>query len=167
MWLPTEKSLRSTPDLPILAKVTQTVSLGFRKQLCINDGFQAKARDLDEACGGFLGGERCTWVLRSSDLIQLSEKEVKWCKYLPPVGEEERMFRLSRYWYVKNRTSHWLTGSHWRINEQHRKTLKISLPMVVSLTSTRTLARAVPFHEQRYHYFVRIETLKLMFSFHF
>jgi len=39
-------------------RVTRTVSLGSRKQLCINDELRQKARDLDEACRELLGGER-------------------------------------------------------------------------------------------------------------
>ncbi|CAA7261430.1 unnamed protein product [Cyclocybe aegerita] len=52
----------------------RTVALGSRKQLCINDHLRSRARDLDEACRELLG-----------------EKEEKRCKYLPPVGEEEKM----------------------------------------------------------------------------
>jgi chromosome transmission fidelity protein 1 len=39
-------------------RVTRTVSLGSRKQLCINDELRQKTRDLDEACRELLGGER-------------------------------------------------------------------------------------------------------------
>jgi len=35
---------------------TRAVSLGSRKQLCINDNLRAKATDLDEACRELLGG---------------------------------------------------------------------------------------------------------------
>jgi chromosome transmission fidelity protein 1 len=40
------------------ARVTRAVSLGSRKQLCINDELRQKTRDLDEACRELLGGER-------------------------------------------------------------------------------------------------------------
>ena len=36
---------------------TRTVSLGSRKQLCINDELRVKSRDLDESCRELLGGE--------------------------------------------------------------------------------------------------------------
>ena len=39
-------------------RVTRTVSLGSRKQLCINDELRQKTRDLDEACRELLGGEK-------------------------------------------------------------------------------------------------------------
>ena len=39
-------------------RVTRTVSLGSRKQLCINDELRQKTGDLDEACRELLGGER-------------------------------------------------------------------------------------------------------------
>lgn len=38
------------------APVTRSVSLGSRKQLCINDELRQKTRDLDEACRELLGG---------------------------------------------------------------------------------------------------------------
>ncbi|KDR82649.1 hypothetical protein GALMADRAFT_57427 [Galerina marginata CBS 339.88] len=53
---------------------TRAVSLGSRKQLCINDELRAKVHDLDEACRELLG-----------------EKGGKRCKYLPQIGEEEKM----------------------------------------------------------------------------
>lgn len=34
----------------------RAVSLGSRKQLCINDGLRARAGDLDEKCRELLGG---------------------------------------------------------------------------------------------------------------
>ena len=45
-------------DSATSARVTRTVSLGSRKQLCINDELRQKARDLDEACRELLGGRR-------------------------------------------------------------------------------------------------------------
>ncbi|KAI0783751.1 helicase C-terminal domain-containing protein [Abortiporus biennis] len=53
-----------TPD-------TRTVSLGSRKQLCINEKLKAKAVDLDEACRQ-----------------RLSEKGERRCPYLPPPSAE-------------------------------------------------------------------------------
>ncbi|KAF9534507.1 helicase C-terminal domain-containing protein [Crepidotus variabilis] len=53
---------------------TRTVSLGSRKQLCINDNLRAKARDLDEACRELLG-----------------EKDEKRCPHLPTTAEEEKL----------------------------------------------------------------------------
>lgn len=49
-----ERSFNSATPL----RVTRTVSLGSRKQLCINDELRQKTRDLDEACRELLGGER-------------------------------------------------------------------------------------------------------------
>ncbi|KAH8103600.1 DNA repair helicase [Cristinia sonorae] len=53
---------------------TRTVSLGSRKQLCVNEKLKAKAGDLDEACRQ-----------------RLSEKGDRRCQYLPPVDDEVRM----------------------------------------------------------------------------
>jgi len=36
---------------------TNTVALGSRKHLCINDELRTKSKDLDEACRELLGGE--------------------------------------------------------------------------------------------------------------
>ncbi|KAK2459645.1 hypothetical protein APHAL10511_008290 [Amanita phalloides] len=52
----------------------RTVSLGSRKQLCINDDLRATRRDLDESCREML-----------------NESDEKRCPYLPPIGDEERM----------------------------------------------------------------------------
>lgn len=41
-------------DAPI--SYSRTVSLGSRKQLCINDDLRSKSRDLDEGCRELLGG---------------------------------------------------------------------------------------------------------------
>ena len=51
-------------------RVTRTVSLGSRKQLCINDELRQKTRDLDEACRELLGGERPFIKLSLQYLIQ-------------------------------------------------------------------------------------------------
>jgi chromosome transmission fidelity protein 1 len=45
-------------DSATSVRVTRAVSLGSRKQLCINDELRQKTRDLDEACRELLGGER-------------------------------------------------------------------------------------------------------------
>ena len=45
-------------DFATPVRVTRAVSLGSRKQLCINDELRQKTRDLDEACRELLGGER-------------------------------------------------------------------------------------------------------------
>ncbi|OBZ69839.1 ATP-dependent RNA helicase CHL1 [Grifola frondosa] len=55
----------------------RTVSLGSRKQLCINESLRGKAGDLDEACRQMLG-----------------EKGKKRCPHLPPIDEETRMLDL-------------------------------------------------------------------------
>ncbi|KAF8967073.1 helicase C-terminal domain-containing protein [Flammula alnicola] len=78
--VPQKRSLNSEPDdedecgIVPSAPVTRAISLGSRKQLCINDQLRAKTRDLDEACRELLG-----------------EKEGKRCQYLPPIGEEDKM----------------------------------------------------------------------------
>ncbi|KAF8349254.1 helicase C-terminal domain-containing protein [Amanita rubescens] len=54
---------------------SRTVSLGSRKQLCINDELRAVSRDLDESCREML-----------------NESDEKKCPYLPPTSDEERMF---------------------------------------------------------------------------
>ncbi|THH27828.1 hypothetical protein EUX98_g6366 [Antrodiella citrinella] len=53
---------------------TRAVSLGSRKQLCINESIKTKAGDLDEACRQ-----------------RLSEKGDRRCQYLPPMEDEIRM----------------------------------------------------------------------------
>ncbi|KAI0359225.1 DNA repair helicase [Trametes cingulata] len=55
----------------------RAVSLGSRKQLCINDRLREKAGDLDEACRQMLG-----------------EKGKKRCPHLPPADEETNMLDL-------------------------------------------------------------------------
>ncbi|KAJ6584730.1 helicase C-terminal domain-containing protein [Mycena capillaripes] len=70
---------RAAPDeedeMPVV--YSRTVSLGSRKQLCINDWVRSKSRDLDEGCRELLG-----------------EKRDKRCQYLPPIGEDTRMLDL-------------------------------------------------------------------------
>ncbi|KAI1785288.1 DNA repair helicase [Ganoderma leucocontextum] len=55
----------------------RAVSLGSRKQLCINEQLRGRAGDLDEACRQMLG-----------------EKGKKRCPHLPPADEETRMLDL-------------------------------------------------------------------------
>ena len=45
-------------DEDIPAPCARTVSLGSRKQLCINDELRTKSRDLDESCRELSGGTR-------------------------------------------------------------------------------------------------------------
>ncbi|KAJ7134385.1 helicase C-terminal domain-containing protein [Mycena epipterygia] len=59
-------------ELPVV--YSRTVSLGSRKQLCINDQVRARSKDLDEGCRELIG-----------------EKGEKRCQYLPPIGEDTRM----------------------------------------------------------------------------
>lgn len=71
---------------------TRAVSLGSRKQLCINDDIRAKALDLDEACRERLGGRGLMKLFRIFlTNHSFSEKDGKRCQYLPPIGEEEKM----------------------------------------------------------------------------
>ena len=84
-------ALEPYADLENCSKQIRTVSLGSRKQLCINDELKAKTQDLDEACRELLGGayENCLRVRHSSTCVL--EKEDKRCPYLPPPGEEVAM----------------------------------------------------------------------------
>ncbi|KAF7365416.1 ATP-dependent DNA helicase CHL1 [Mycena venus] len=59
-------------EMPLV--YSRTVSLGSRKQLCINDAVRSKSKDLDEGCRELL-----------------EEKGDGRCQYLPPLGEETRM----------------------------------------------------------------------------
>ncbi|KAF8208705.1 DNA repair helicase [Mycena galopus ATCC 62051] len=59
-------------DMPLVW--SRTLSLGSRKQLCINDAVRSKSRDLDEGCRELL-----------------EEKGDNRCQYLPPLGEDTRM----------------------------------------------------------------------------
>lgn len=52
-------------------KIWRTVSLGSRKQLCINDRIRSRGGDLDEKCRELLG-----------------EKAERRCSYLPQVDEK-------------------------------------------------------------------------------
>ncbi|KAG1776173.1 helicase C-terminal domain-containing protein [Suillus placidus] len=55
----------------------RTVSLGSRKQLCINEDARSRPGDIDEKCRELL-----------------EEKQNKRCQYLPPVGDDTRMLDL-------------------------------------------------------------------------
>ncbi|KAG8957316.1 ATP-dependent DNA helicase chl1 [Tulasnella sp. 419] len=55
----------------------RTVSLGSRKNLCINEELRQKGGDLDEACRELM-----------------AEKKGKRCPYMPPAGDESRMLDL-------------------------------------------------------------------------
>ncbi len=69
---------------------SRTVSLGSRKQLCINDELRAVSRDLDESCREMLNGKRL--LVSFPRLLNVSsESDEKRCPYLPPTGDEERM----------------------------------------------------------------------------
>ncbi|KAH9480540.1 ATP-dependent DNA helicase CHL1 [Psilocybe cubensis] len=72
--LPLKRGIDSIEEQCSSGPSTRAVSLGSRRQLCINDALRASALDLDEACRERLG-----------------EKEGKRCQYLPPIGEEHRM----------------------------------------------------------------------------
>lgn len=71
---------------------TRTVSLGSRKQLCINDELRRKTRDLDEGCRELLSG-MSTLLLAyiDSDVILPVEKGDRRCEYLPSMADESRM----------------------------------------------------------------------------
>lgn len=71
-------------------KQFRAVSLGSRKQLCINDNLREKSRDLDEACRELLGGKGSLVLLRTYP-DSFSEKEGKRCQHLPQLGEEIAM----------------------------------------------------------------------------
>ncbi|KAJ6557257.1 helicase C-terminal domain-containing protein [Mycena vulgaris] len=64
----------SEGDDEALMAYSRTVSLGSRKQLCINDEVRARSKDLDEGCRELIG-----------------ETGEKRCQYLPPIGEDTRM----------------------------------------------------------------------------
>lgn len=74
-----------------LTLTTRAVSLGSRKQLCINDALRERSRDLDEACRELLGGVCPEYFDQTQSNHTFLEKEGKRCKFLPPIGEEEKM----------------------------------------------------------------------------
>ncbi|KII90522.1 hypothetical protein PLICRDRAFT_697066 [Plicaturopsis crispa FD-325 SS-3] len=68
------KRERDDEESDIIRGFTRTVTLGSRKQLCINEDLKKRGRDLDEGCRELLG-----------------EKKEKRCQHLPPVDEDTRM----------------------------------------------------------------------------
>ncbi len=58
-FTPQKRKLEEKDEEDKVSVTTRTVSLGSRKQLCINDKLRSKARDLDEACRELLGGWSC------------------------------------------------------------------------------------------------------------
>jgi chromosome transmission fidelity protein 1 len=81
--------LQGENEMPVV--FSRTVSLGSRKQLCINDNVRSKSKDLDEGCRELLEGEFKSLCMLATNLISASEKGDKRCPYLPPIGEESRM----------------------------------------------------------------------------
>jgi chromosome transmission fidelity protein 1 len=76
------------------ASSIRSVSLGSRKQLCINDDLRKRTNDLDESCRQLLNGK---WVIVSEcKLLTLFcvEKGDRRCKYLPPAGEDTVVHEL-------------------------------------------------------------------------
>jgi len=72
----------------------RTVSLGSRKQLCINEKLRNRASDLDEGCRELLAGSFAFVHLGSlSDVFSL-EKGDKRCAHLPSMEEDYRMTDL-------------------------------------------------------------------------
>lgn len=69
---------------------SRIVSLGSRKQLCINDQLRAVSRDLDESCREMLNG-KCLPAALVRLLSVCTESDEKRCPYLPSTGDEERM----------------------------------------------------------------------------
>lgn len=76
-------------EMPVV--FSRTVSLGSRKQLCINDNVRSKSKDLDEGCRELLEGEFKSHCMLATNLLSASEKGDKRCPYLPPLGEESQM----------------------------------------------------------------------------
>jgi chromosome transmission fidelity protein 1 len=70
----------------------RVVSLGSRKQLCINEKLRSKAGDLDEACRQLLSGELS---IHNHSVIEktehLTEKGDRRCPHLPTMDDEVRM----------------------------------------------------------------------------
>ncbi|KAK0187881.1 helicase C-terminal domain-containing protein [Armillaria mellea] len=61
-------------DIDSTVSYSRTVSLGSRKQLCINDDLRSRKKDLDEGCRELL-----------------NEKGDKRCQFLPPIDDDYRM----------------------------------------------------------------------------
>jgi chromosome transmission fidelity protein 1 len=78
------------PDIPTID--VRVVSLGSRKQLCINEKLRSKAGDLDEACRQLLSGELSIHNHSVTEEIDhLTEKGDRRCPHLPPMDDEVRM----------------------------------------------------------------------------
>lgn len=73
----------------------RTVSLGSRKQLCINEKLKSKVSDLDEACRTLLSG-RHPHIVTHNRLcpVYLVEKGDRRCSYLPLADDEVRMLEF-------------------------------------------------------------------------
>ena len=70
----------------------RTVSLGSRKQLCVNDKLRAKVTDIDEACRQMLGGVHVPSCTSNYCInVLFTEKGDRRCEYLPPADDEVRM----------------------------------------------------------------------------
>lgn len=72
----------------------RTVSLGSRKQLCVNEKLKSKAGDLDEACRQLLNGWSYPLSNLDTELTAIAlcqEKGDKRCPYLPPADDEATM----------------------------------------------------------------------------
>lgn len=72
----------------------RTVSLGSRKQLCINDALRSKRGDLDEKCRELLGGKSSTISDENVNIFEYFislEKKDKCCPHLPPAEDDSRM----------------------------------------------------------------------------
>ncbi|KAF8636038.1 hypothetical protein AX15_000195 [Amanita polypyramis BW_CC] len=69
-----KRTLDGDEEDTLQSSCPRAVSLGSRKQLCINDGLRAVSRDLDESCREML-----------------NEQGEKRCPYLPPMDDEGRI----------------------------------------------------------------------------
>lgn len=82
------------------ALTIRTVSMGSRKQLCINETLKDRVGDLDEACRQMLSGTQ--WSVSAQDPQDLTdtltrlvaEKGRKRCTHLPSPEDETRMLDL-------------------------------------------------------------------------
>lgn len=73
---------------------TRFVSLGSRKQLCLNEELKAKGGDLDERCRDLLQGTiQLSLILSPSDELHCAAGGDKRCPYLPKPDaiEDERL----------------------------------------------------------------------------
>lgn len=92
--VPQKRSANDTLDRSDdLRAYTRTVSLGSRKQLCINHDLRSRKRDLDEGCREMLDGAMNLSVAAQALTEYLAGKG-KRCQYLPTIDEEARMLDL-------------------------------------------------------------------------